>query len=109
MATRADSAASVRALNRFARRNILKAMLHNFRVVGFVASLGCALAACNVPVTIEVGVGPFEYEVSAAQITIPDPLRETSTTPPTLRALPCDSDMACPQFDTGTPAIRCTN
>jgi hypothetical protein len=76
---------------------------------GALVCTGLALAACNVPVTIEVGAGPFEYEISATQIQIPDALRDTSTTPPTLRAVTCTDDAMCPQFANGDPAIRCVN
>ncbi len=63
------------------------------------------LWGCNTPIGVDVPIGPLDYTVSTASLTIPDLLRDPATM--TLRRVPCSSDSMCPQLGPTDPAIRC--
>jgi hypothetical protein len=71
----------------------------------FATLLLLGAAACNVPATIEVPLGPFEYTVSASRLMLPDAFRDDSTM--TVRTVPCTDDTQCPPLGAGQPAVHC--
>lgn len=54
---------------------------------------------------LDIGLGPFTYDVSSDRVMIPAELQDPSTS--TLRTIPCMTDMDCPSLGAGQPALHC--
>lgn len=65
------------------------------------------LASCGFNTNVDVTVGPFDYEVSATRITVPDAFRDDATM--RVRQVPCMDDTSCPQLEGGEPMVRCVS
>ena len=72
-----------------------------------LVAVGCSVSSCTFPTIIDVGVGPFPYEITSDRVTIPSQFQDTSTG--TLATLMCQDDSQCPQLGTGQPAVRCVS
>jgi hypothetical protein len=72
-------------------------------------SLACLvplLGACDNAVTVELSTGAQTVEIAASSLMLPAELRDTSTSPATVRRLDCAVTMICPS--TPEVAVTCT-
>lgn len=85
----------------------MRRSLASLAASSILAATAVSISSCSFPAIIDVGVGPFTYQVTADRLAIPMEFQDTSTG--TVRSVPCATDTDCPSLGAGQPAVHCVS